>query len=197
MAKQDPRATGDELDAADEDVQLEEVDVDAPLDEVDVDAEMAAEAEAGREVDAATRSALDRLLENPVVSLGGREFTIGEPDIGITLRIVNVIGRLGVRGEKIAARLIQNPTSRAVLFGMLAGLSIADLQEFASAVLQFEDEKEGRRFVRDLGRKGLKLAPIIKAFFLNYALSEDLRESLTNFTEGQSLMELTMLQAGI
>jgi len=188
MAKQDPRATGDDL---------VEVDVDAQLEEVDVDAEIAAEAEAGAQVDAATRSALDRLLENPVVEMGGREFTIGEPDIGITLRIVNVIGRLGVRGEKIAARLIQNPTSRAVLFGMLAGLSIADLQEFASAVLQFEDEQEGRKFARDLGRKGLKLAPIIKAFFLNYALSQDLRESLANFTEGQGLMELTMLQAGI
>ena len=38
-------------------------------------------------------------FEDEVVRIGGREFTIDEPDIGITLRILKVIGRLFVRGD--------------------------------------------------------------------------------------------------
>jgi len=159
------------------------------FEEIDVEVDVAAEAEVIREAKVIKASPL---LDNPVVELGGRTFEIDEPNIGITLRIINVIGRIGVRGEKIASRLVQNPSSRAAVFGILAGLNVVDLYDFGSAVLQFEDEKEGRRFMKDLGPKGLKLAPLVKAFFLNYAQSDDLREALANFTMGQDLLEVTL-----
>lgn len=133
-------------------------------------------------------------FEDEVVRIGGREFAIDEPDIGITLRILKVIGRLFVRGEKVAARVIQNPGNRAVIMGMLAALDITDLHALGSAVLQFEDDKTGRKWMKDLGTKDLRLAPLVKAFFLNYAKSEDLRESLANFFVGQEMLEVTLAE---
>ena len=128
-------------------------------------------------------------FDTDTVALGGREFALDEPDIGITLKILNCIGRLGVRGEKVAARVIQNPGNRAVIMGMLTALDIEDLYTFGVAVLQFEDEKDGRKWLRELGPKGLKLAPLVKAFFINYQKSEDLRESLANFFVGLEMLE--------
>ena len=133
-------------------------------------------------------------FEDDVVTMHGREFVIGEPDIGVTLRILNVIGKLGVRGERAAAKLIQNPTGRAAIFGMLAVLSKSDLYALGSAVLQFDDEREGVRWLKE---NGLKLAPLVKAFFINYAKSEDLRESLQNFFRGQTTLEKSLSEIGL
>jgi hypothetical protein len=88
-------------------------------------------------------------FEDDVVTLGGREFTIEEPTVEITLRILNVIGKLGLRGERLAAtQVVKNPTSRAALFGMLAAMTVSDLVRFGSAVLQFEDDKEGQKWMK-------------------------------------------------
>ena len=136
-------------------------------------------------------------FETDTVELGGRAFALEEPNVGITLRILNVIGRLGVRGEKIASRVIRNPGNRAVIMGMLTALDVEDLYSFGAAVLQFEDEKEGRKWLRELGPRGLKLAPLVKAFFINYQKSEDLRESLANFFVGLEMLEGSLSDLGV
>jgi len=125
-----------------------------------------------------------------LVTFGDRVFEIVEPNAGITLRIIKIVGALALRGEKNALRTLATAakggaTNRAVLFGILAGLSERDLIALGSAVLQFEDDKEGRRWIAG---QGLKLAPIIKALFLNVNKSDDLREALSNFFVG---MEMT------
>jgi len=169
---------------------------DEVLTEEEIGAELAAEAETAGADDAeeGRKETLAEFLSDKTVIMGGRTFEIDEPDVGITLRIINAIGRVGLRGERLAARVIKSPTSRAAIFGMLAGLQVDDLHHLGAAVLQFENEREGRKWLKDLGPKGLKLAPIVRAFFLNYAQSEDLREALGNFTEGQDLLEITLGQ---
>lgn len=167
-------------------------------DEFEAEEEDAVTAEAGSATDDEARETLlAEFLADRTVELGGETFEIVEPDIGVTLKIVNAVGRIGLRGERLAARVIRNPTSRAAVFGMLAGLQIDDLHHLACAVLQYEDEKAGRKWLRGLGPKGMKLAPIVRAFFLNYAQSEDLREALANFTQGQDLLEATLVGIGV
>lgn len=144
-----------------------------------------------------------------IVVLAGREFEIGEPSIGIVLRIVNIIGRLGTRGERVATRALAdvareiaagNRTGlsmsfRVVVFGMLASAQEADLHALGSAVLQFENDKEGRQWLADLGQE-FKLAPLIKAFFINLAQSEDLVEALENFFVGLGMVEARYSRVG-
>jgi len=126
-------------------------------------------------------------FEDNVVTLGDREFTIEEPTVEITLRILNIIGSLGLRGERHAvAQVMNEPTSRAALFGILAVMDVNDLGRFGSAVLQFEDDREGRKWMKELREKGERkiIAPLVKAFFLNWSRSEDLQEALANFYQG-------------
>jgi hypothetical protein len=133
-------------------------------------------------------------FDDNVVRFGGKAFEIGEPDLGVTLRILNAIGRIGVRGERVAARLIKNPSSRAVVFGMLAALQEDDLRGLAIALLQLEDTKENRRWLREAR---MQVAPLVKAFFLNYSQSEDLREALANFFVGQEMLEMSLADLGV
>jgi hypothetical protein len=160
------------------------------------DDDVAAEADSARD-DEARDALLAEFLADRTVKLGGETFEIAEPDIGVTLKIVNAVGRIGLRGERLAARVIKNPTSRAAVFGMLAGLQVDDLHHLAAAVLQFENEKEGRKWLRKLGSDELKLAPIVRAFILNYVQSADLREALANFIQGQDLLEATLTGIGV
>jgi hypothetical protein len=132
------------------------------------------------------------------VTVCGQEFTIGEPDVGVTLRILNVFGQLAVRGERVAVRALKSlaagsketlqVSNRAAMFGMLAAMNKEDLIALGSAVLQFGDDRKGREFLRS--GKGLALSPIIRALFLNVANSQDLKESLTDFFDGLGMMEV-------
>lgn len=134
------------------------------------------------------------------VTVYGREFTIGQPDIGITLRIINVMGQVGVRGERVAMRALQSlaqgaktvptPSSRAAMFGMLAALNVEDLIALGSAVLQFSEDRKGRGFLRKPpDGEQLTLSPIIRALFLNVMQSDDLQDSLTDFFDGLRMTE--------
>jgi hypothetical protein len=138
--------------------------------------------------------------EQRTVTVYDRDFVIGQPNLGITLRIINVMGQVGVRGERVAMRALQSlargaqqaptPSSRAALFGMLAALSVEDVIALGSAVLQFDDDREGRGWLRK-GPDGqqLPLSPIVRALFLNIMQSEDLRDCLTDFFDGLRMTE--------
>jgi len=158
---------------------------DADLDEIEA-AEIDDIAEAGPTQDYGSN----------IVAYADREFEIGEPDIGITLRIIRCFGQVGIRAERAVMRALSSlaqgaqsaptPSGRAVMFGMLATLQEQDLIALGSAVLQFKDDREGRRWIRE---HGLKLAPIVKALFLNIAQSTDLREAFDNFFVGLGMVD--------
>lgn len=138
-------------------------------------------------------------FDDEVVRLGDREFTLEEPSLEVTLRILNVIGRLGLRGERIAAQQIaQGPTARAAIWGLLAALAPQDLARFGSAVLQFEDDKNGQKWLKELHKEGkLKVAPLVKAFFINWTKSEDLQEALVNFQVGLAMLGVMLGNVGL
>lgn len=115
------------------------------------------------------------------VTLNGRVFDLAEPSLGITLRILNVIGSVGMRAEKAAHAVAVRPTDRTLIFALLSEMGEDDLYNLGSAVLQFQDAKEGRRWLRE---NGLRLDPIIQAFFINLKLSTDLVDSIKDFFDG-------------
>ncbi len=131
--------------------------------------------------------ALDTL--DTIVIFQGRTFDIQEPTTGIVIRILNVIGSLGVRSESAAAQFMNKPGSRAVAMGMMAVMRETDLIRLGAAVLQFENDKEGRKWIKSVG---LRVAPLIKALFLNVSLSQDLVESLDSFLAGLGMVEGTL-----
>jgi len=127
----------------------------------------------------------DAQISEPTIEMGERKFRIEEPTLEITLRILNSLGRIALRGERAAEALVRNPSSRTAMWGLLAVIDTGDLEKLGSALLQFEDDREGRRFIRGLqNAKQLRVAPLIKAFFLNWSQSTDLQEALANFTVG-------------
>jgi hypothetical protein len=123
----------------------------------------------------------DSASVDTVVQYGEREFILEEPSAGVVLRILNVIGAVAMRAETAAERVMKEPTNRAVLFGLLAVLSEDDLIRLGSAVLQFEDDRDGRKWLKS---KGVLVAPLVKALFINLRLSKDLMEALRNFFGG-------------
>ncbi len=116
-----------------------------------------------------------------VVQYGEREFALEEPTAGMVLRILNVIGSVAIRAETAVRRVMQEPTGRAVLFGLLAVLSESDLIRLGSAVLQFEDDRKGRKWIKE---QGVQVAPLVQALFINLRLSQDLVEALRSFFGG-------------
>lgn len=130
--------------------------------------------------EAATNGVSVDAVDTTVV-YGEREFILEEPSANIVLRILNVIGAVAMRAETAAERVMKEPTNRAVLFGLLAVLSEGDLIRLGSAVLQFEDDREGRKWLKG---KGVLVAPLVKALFINLKLSRDLMEALRNFFGG-------------
>lgn len=135
------------------------------------------------------------------VTVYGQDFVIESPNVGITLRIINCFGILGVRGERVAIRLLKSlaagtqsqtvqVSSRAALFGILAALNLEDMYSLGSAVLQFPEDKKGRAFLRDAPEgQTLPLSPLIRALFLNLSQSTDLRDAVTDFFDGLGMME--------
>jgi len=132
--------------------------------------------------------------DNKVI-MDGRTFVIEEPDLGAVLGIVRVIGQLLVRGERAALRQLQsisrtpNIGMRTVLSGLLASLQVNDLVALGAHLLQFEDAKEGRSWLKE---HKMRLNPLVKALFLNLAQSEDLRESIQSFFVGMQASETTL-----
>lgn len=123
---------------------------------------------------------------------GEQEFVLGPPSTDVVLRILNVIGSLGVRSERAVTRLIDRLLEEGVegaavgslvgvAFSLLAVLNEADLLRLGSAVLQFEVDREGRQWIRE---QGVKIKPIIEALFANFRLCGDLAEGLGAFLEG-------------
>ena len=119
-----------------------------------------------------------------VVTLNEREFVLSEPDYDVVLRILNVVGDVGLRAEGKVRAVLDKPTDTALIFGLLAAMQPDDLLRLGAAVLQFETEEEGVTWLRE---HGVKIAPIVKAFVINISLSTDLVEALENFIEGIGL----------
>jgi len=165
--------------------------------EVDLEAEVEAEL-AAEDEDSGEPAAEDEDSGEPagygsnVVAMAGREFEIDEPRIEVIVEILKALGRLAVRGEQAALRQLQSvarnvtPSNRAVIFGMLAAFSVEDLVFLGTAVLQFKDFKEGRKWLRSIK---LELAPLIRAFFLNLSQSRDLRDSIQDFFTGLGMAD--------
>lgn len=139
-----------------------------------------------------------------VVVMHGRAFELGEPSTNVVIRILNVIGSLGVRagkasgpftgeaeftGEGMVAALLSGVVS--VAFGLLAVLSEHDLLKLGSAVLQFESDAEGRKWLLE---NGLQVTPLIQALFINIRLSSDLVQAVQAFLAGtEGLSGITTL----
>ena len=124
--------------------------------------------------------------DSNVVVMHDREFLLEEPSIEITLRILNCVGSLAMRAEHAATRAMKNPTSRAAMFGLLAVMHKNDLLHLGSAALQFESDREGRKWLKE---HGVKIAPLVKALLINVRLSEDLVEALRAFFDGIARVE--------
>lgn len=125
------------------------------------------------------------MSENNTVLLSGRSFEIREPSTATVLAILNVIGRVGMRAEKLAMGMVSNPSSRAVVFGLLASMTPDDLVKFGIAVLQVGDhDTTTRKFIEE----HLRVAPLIDGFLLNIKLSTDLAESLKSFFAGTTIL---------
>jgi hypothetical protein len=121
-----------------------------------------------------------------VVVMHGRTFELGEPSADVTLRILNMIASLAMRAEKHVQRLVENPGGRAFAFGMLAVLGKDDLVRLGSAVLQFEDDRAGRAWLKE---HGVRIAPLVKALMVNLQQSTDLVEAVRAFFEGLAGLE--------
>jgi len=121
-----------------------------------------------------------------VIEYHGREFVLVAPSTDIVLRILNTLATLGVRGEAAAVRAMRKPTVIGTLFGLLAVLSRNDLARLGSAVLQFEDDGKGRKWIKGLDNP--RVAPLIEALFINVSMSDDLAETLANFFGGVDLL---------
>jgi hypothetical protein len=121
------------------------------------------------------------VVMHDIVVMHDREFALEEPSVEITLRILNCVGSLAMRAEHAATRAMKNPTNRAAMFGLLAVMHKDDLIRIGSAVLQFESDREGRKWLKE---HGVKIAPLVKALLINVRLSEDLVEALRAFFDG-------------
>lgn len=125
-------------------------------------------------------------MSENVVTMHGEEFHLEEPSSDVVLRILRAIGGVGVRAESIVSRAAQNPSNRALMFGLLAVMEENDFAKLGSAVLQFEDDRKGRKFIKD---GGLLFAPIIEALMINIKLSTDLADALSAFFGGIEVLE--------
>ena len=124
-------------------------------------------------------------MSENTVTLNGRVFDIQEPSTGTVLSILNVIGRVGMRAETAAAQAMSNPSSRAIVFGLLAEMTMTDLANLGIAVLQVDPkDKDTVVFIQG----NIKVAPLVQAFLINVSLSTDLVEAMQTFLSGMALL---------
>ncbi|MBN2005812.1 MAG: hypothetical protein JXA21_20815 [Anaerolineae bacterium] len=126
------------------------------------------------------------------VTLNGRVFELREPDYGIVLRVLNVVGDVGLRAESTVRAALANPTDASLIFGLLAAMRPGDVLRLGSAVLQFPTEEEGVAWLQETG---VKIAPIVQALLVNVNLSADLVAAVENFTSGIAGKAATLLPA--
>lgn len=124
-------------------------------------------------------------MSENVVTLNGRTFELHEPSTSTVLSILNVIGKVGMRAETAAAQAMRNPSSRAIVFGLLAEMTMKDLTGLGVAVLQVDaKDKEVVAFIE----QNVRVAPLVQAFLINVSLSTDLVEAMQTFLSGTALL---------
>jgi hypothetical protein len=139
--------------------------------------------------------------ESPIIDYtvvyGDREFLIEEPNTETVIRLLNVVGAIGMRtehylgsnlkglfnqvvgGKNVAA----SPPVEAMLFALLAVLGMNDIQRIGAIALFGGGkiaEDRGLAFFKELGPDRIKIAPIVKALAYRVSLSTDLMEALGN-----------------
>lgn len=128
------------------------------------------------------------------LTLADREFQIGEPNVLHLTRMLSVIGRVGARAEKVTTELGQGLLRQvlpdnaespppapltASLFPFLAVLTPEDLLILLAALLQFDNEPEG---VRWLQKHPPQLGDVVQILSLNLQYAEGITAALQNFT---------------
>lgn len=125
------------------------------------------------------------------VKIAEREFEIGEPDATHLVRILNVVGNVGTRAENVAAqmgkRLFERITGETpgdnewlgTLFPFLAALTPEDFLKLMAALLQFDSEQEG---VKWLSKNKPKLNDVVNCIVATLDNLDGIITSLQNFT---------------
>lgn len=151
-------------------------------------------------------------LVDYTVTYDGIEFTPGELDTEGVMRLLNIVGQLGIRSEQVVGQNLrglflaivnsrengrdQTKTQAAIpfeatMFGLFSVLRARDIVNVGVVVLFGGSEaevKEGLEFFKKRGFEKVKIAPIIKALSIRIDQSEDLRESLGNLPLVQSAL---------
>jgi len=138
------------------------------------------------------------------LTVHGREFLLTEPDGRIIVRLLNVVGAVGVRATAQVRKAMQEAAEAIAkqakaggaegegiikagglnpmtVLSILASLEEADLLKIGSAALQFKDEREG---IRWLDKEGVDLNGILKALMFNIELSGGIVDTLAGFIAG-------------
>ena len=140
---------------------------------------------------------VDEEVETFVVTYGGVDFAIDEPDVETIIRVLNFMGTIATRAERFKNANFQQALKAAVegnydlirleLYSFASVLQLNDIMQLTAIVLYGggkQPETEGMKFLSQLQRedpKSIRLAPLIKAFDYRLRQSEDLREALKNF----------------
>jgi len=146
-----------------------------------------------------------------IVTMGGRDFEIEEPDGLAVIRFLQVVANVGLRAQREAEQFglalfdklqggqvedgsegeiavtVEHTAFLPAVMAFLSVLTEDDFLKLAAAVFQFPTEKEGVTWLR---KHGIKLGPLTRALVLNLQQSDDLVEAITNFTGAASGMML-------
>ena len=136
------------------------------------------------------------------ITLHGREFTLGEPNALHIVRLLAVVGRVGTRAERVAAefgaQLLQAAQGEAGtsarlpagIFPFLAALTADDMLELMAALLQFDNETEGTRW---LSKHPPTLNDVIQVIGITLRHTQGITEAIGNFTTLVGGMNLAAL----
>ena len=140
------------------------------------------------------------------VEFGGRTFEIGEPDLATVLELVNAIGDIMLHAEKhlatrlgnlftaiIGGKVQSSQPFEATIFGLMATIKIQHFIRIAAIVLfggKDHQKKEAETFFRTIPEDQIKIAPVVRALALRIHQSEDLAESLGNFSLAQTAISV-------
>ena len=112
-----------------------------------------------------------------VVKYADYEFELGEPSAQTTILMINALCALGRRSQQHALKVMRNPTAAGVLWGLGEIMTVDDLVRFGSAALRFDDDREGRKWIRN---EGARIGPILEAVTVTLAQSTELVDALKN-----------------
>jgi len=129
------------------------------------------------------------------LTIDGKVFVLEEPNALHLVRLLAVVGRVGTKAEKVAANLGKDLLSQLIpngeegekttsdisssLFPFLAALTPDDLLELMAALLQFDNEQEGVRWLR---KHPPKLNDVIQVVMMTLENIGGITEALANFT---------------